>query len=306
MTEWLCTAWNRLRALARQRQLDNDLGDEMDFHLAMREAQLRETGSPDAPAGARRRFGNVTTIRSSARDAWIEPWFQDASQDARFAVRRLVKDRWFMLTAVLTLAVGMGMSVAVFAVVNAVLLADLPFPEPDRMMTLWAQDERGRLLRVSGPDYEDWRTEMESFSGLAAFYGDGVNVGGGDRATERAIGAYVSAGLFEMFNAVPTIGRGFAAADDQSGAESVAVIGDRLWRTRYDSDPTALGRPVRVNGEVATIVGVMPPDVAFPVVADIWMPRVMLPTSLHSEQRDVRLFEVYGRLTDGVSVVLSS
>ena len=81
MTEWMRAMWNRLRALARQRQLDEDLRDEMDFHLAMREAQLRGAGSPGAGAGARHRFGNVASIREAARDAWISPWLQDVGQD---------------------------------------------------------------------------------------------------------------------------------------------------------------------------------------------------------------------------------
>ena len=204
-----------------------------------------------------------------------------------------------MVTAVLTLAVGLGISVAVFAVVNVVLLRDLPFPESERMMTLWVQDERGRLRRVSGPEFEDWRAGAESFSGLAALYeGQSANIGGNDRATERVSNVYVSAGLLELFDVVPTVGRSFTEEDDRPGAEATAIIGNRLWQTCYEGDPAALGSPVRINGEVATIVGVMPPDVIFPRAADIWIPHSLLPAN----RRAARLFEVYGLLAEGVSI----
>ena len=111
---------------------------------------------------------------------------------------------------------------------------------------------------------------------MAAVYeGQSANIDGNGRATERVSSVYVSAGLLELFDVVPTVGRSFTEEDDRPGAEAMAIIGDRLWQTRYLGDPAVLGSPVRINGEVATIVGVMPPDVIFPLAADIWMPHFL-------------------------------
>ena len=164
------------------------------------------------------------------------------------------------MTAVLTLAIGMGANAAIFTEVNAVLVRDFPFPESDRVMVLWTQNDRGRRLRTSARDYDDWRAQTRSFSDLAAIYdGQSVSVGGADWATERARSAYVTANLFGLIGQVPLIGRDFVDADDQPGADPVAIIGHSVWQHRYDSDPAVLGRTLRANGDVLTIVGVMPP-----------------------------------------------
>jgi putative ABC transport system permease protein len=226
----------------------------------------------------------------------------DIWSDIRFAARLLLKDRWFTLAAATALALGIGANAAVFTFVNAVLVRGLPFHEDDRIMAVWTEDERGRQLSTSELDYEDWRKETRSFSQLAATLGSAMNLSDEGRAPERAQGAYVTANLFRLIGQSPVIGRDFADTDDQPGAEPVTIIGHSIWQNRYEGDPAVLGRTLKVNSKVVTIVGVMPPDVRFPNNVDIWVPRAQLPPETLTGLRDSRNLQVIGRLADGVSV----
>ena len=210
----------------------------------------------------------------------------DLWQDIRFAARLLVKDRWFTLAAATALALGIGANAAVFTFVNAVLVRGLPFHEPDRIMALWTEDDRGRQLGTSELDYEDWRTQSRSFSELAATLGSTINVSDEGRAPERVQGAYVTGNLFRLIGRAPVAGRDFTDADDQPGAEPVTIIGHSVWQDRYDADPAVVGRTLKANSKVVTIVGVMPPDMRFPNNVDIWVPRAQLPLESLTGQRD--------------------
>ena len=222
-------------------------------------------------------------------------------QDVRFGARLLVKDRWFTLAAATALALGIGANAAVFTFVNAVLVRGLPFHNPDRIMAVWTEDDRGQQRGTSELDFEDWRTESHTFSDLAAFLTAPINVSGEGRTPERLPGAYVTGNLFGLIGQPPVIGRDFTPEDDQPGAEAVAILGHQVWQNRYDSDPAVLGRTLRANSKVTTIIGVMPTDMRFPFNTDIWLPRAQLsPETLGG--RDSRRFQVIGRLAEGTSI----
>ena len=223
-------------------------------------------------------------------------------QDVRFGARLLVKDRWFTLAAATALALGIGANAAVFTFVNAVLVRGLPFHEPERIMSVWTEDDRGRQRSTSELDFEDWRTESRTFSDLAAFLGAPINVSDEGRAPERFQGTYVTANLFGLIGQPPAIGRDFTPEDDQPGAEPVTILGHRVWQNRYDSDPTVLGRTLKANSKVVTVIGVMPTDMRFPFNTDIWIPRAQLPPETFNGQRDRRLLQVIGRLGEETSV----
>ncbi len=223
-------------------------------------------------------------------------------QDVRFAVRLLVKDKWFTLVAAIALSLGIGVNNTVFTAVNAILIRGLPADAPDRIMALNSYDAvRGRDLPVSYLDFRDWRTASTTFGGLAAFNTTTMNVSDGGRLPERFIGSFISANAFELIGQQPVLGRGFRAADDRAGAEAVVLLSHGLWRNRYGSDPSVVGRAIRVNDVPSVVVGVMPDGFKFPQNTDLWQPLALVP-DLETQKRNARVFEVFGRLGDGVSL----
>src|SRR4051812_30965780 len=166
MPEWPHSLRLRLRALIRRPQLEQDLHDEMAFHLAMREEKERQAGAPadQARIRARRQFGNVGVLKNRTRDEWIWPWLQDAGQDTRFALRMLFRSRGSSLLAVLCLGLGIGASTAIFSIVNALLLRPLPVAESDRLIRI----NRGQETALSIPLLRAVGSGTASLRGVAA------------------------------------------------------------------------------------------------------------------------------------------
>src|SRR5438093_5340489 len=220
-------------------------------------------------------------------------------QDVRFAVRLLVKDKWFTLVAAVALALGIGVNNTVFTFVNAVLIRGLPFDEPDRIMALGTRDRvRDRTMAVSYLDFKDWVAAAQSFSGLAAFSGTTFNVSDEGRTPERYQGPYISFNAFKLIGQRPLIGRDFLPEDDRPGAPPVVILGNGVWKNRYGSDPSVLGRTIRVNDIPSTVIGVMPEGFKFPISADLWQPLSVLP-GLDDQKRNGRGFDAFGRLAPG-------
>ena len=223
-------------------------------------------------------------------------------QDVRFAVRLLVKDKWFTAVAALALALGIGANNTVFTFVNAVLIRGLPFDDPDRIVSIGMMNARGRQLGVSRLDFIDWRTQSRAFDGLSILQQSPLNVSDEGRPAEQYQATYQSANLFPLIGQRPVIGRDFSAADDVQGSEPVAMLGDALWKSRYGGDPSIVGRVIKVNGNPTTVIGVMPPDMKFPFNNDLWMPLSQLPAEIWNAKRNVRNYQVVGRLATGVSL----
>jgi predicted permease len=220
-------------------------------------------------------------------------------QDLRFAVRMLVKDRWFTFVAILALGLGIGVNTTVFTFVNAVLIRGLPYDDSDRIMIVTSRNTTQQNPgAASYLDLEDWRAQSKSFTGLACFQQTGMSVTDSGHPPERTPGARVCANTFSLLGQPMHIGRDFLPGEDKKGAEAVVIIGYGLWKSRYGSDPNILGRPVKINGVAATIVGVMPEGVRFPSNADIWQPLVPNENSVRRNQRNMT---VVARLRPGVS-----
>jgi putative ABC transport system permease protein len=222
-------------------------------------------------------------------------------QDLRFAIRLLIKDRWFTAVAVLALALGIGVNATVFTFVNAVLIRGLPFDDPDRIMSLGTRDARGRDRDISYLEFQDWRDGTRAFSGMAAFSGSTMNVSEEGRPPERFQGPYISANAFRLIGQQPLLGRDFLPEDDRPGATPVVLLGNGIWKNRYGSDPSVIGRTIKVNEQPVTIVGVMPEGFKFPITADLWVPLVNL-AGIAELKRDTRNLEAFGRLAPGVTV----
>jgi len=223
-------------------------------------------------------------------------------QDLRFAIRLLIKDRWFTLVAVTALALGIGVNATVFTFVNAVLIRGLPFDEPDKIISIGMTDPRARQMGVSRLDFNDWREQSRSFSGLAMIQGSPMNVADEGRPAEQFQGTYQSANLFEIIGQRPMIGRDFSTQNDTPGGEPVVILANGLWKNRYGGDPSVVGRTVKINSRVCTVIGVMPPDMKFPFNNDLWVPLSLLPPEVWNAKRSVRNFQALGRLANGVAL----
>ena len=189
--------------------------------------------------------------------------------DLRYGIRLLLKTPAFTVLALLTLALGIGANTAVFSVVNAALLRPMPFDHPERIVAVWEQRPRENAFRVgvSAPDFVDWRRLSKSFSNIALFDTTHLTIGGAG-SPERIAGATVSPGFLEALGVQPRLGRTFITAEEQPGRNHVAVISDGLWRRRFASDPSVVGRSVEIDGEPSLIVGVLPRDFRFPFAPD--------------------------------------
>ena len=220
--------------------------------------------------------------------------------DLRLTLRSLAKSPAFVIIAVLTLGLGIGVNTAMFSIVNAVMFRGLPFPDQHRLLHFShtiagdGQDRAG----VSYQDYLDLRAGQTTLQGLAAYYDGTVTISAAGQDPERISGTYISAGGLDLIGVPPSLGRWFSAAEDNPGAPATVVLDHTLWQNRYKSDPGVIGRQLKVNGEWATIIGVGPKDFRFPDGADAWIPLRYRKTD---EARDRRFLEVMGRLKDGVT-----
>ena len=226
----------------------------------------------------------------------------DLFRDLRFAARLLVKDRWFTFMAIVVLALGLAANNTVFTIVNAILLRNLPLPNPDQIMWVGTRDAQGRDLGVSLRDFEDWRASARTLSGVTFMFNGSFNVGNEGLIPDAVPGAYASANLFKMLRVSPVMGRDFSAEEDTPGTGLVVLISDSLWRQRYGGDRTIVGKTIRIIDAPGTIIGVMPPGMNFPFNADLWIPAGAMPAAIQNQPREARGYFAVGRLADGVTV----
>ena len=196
----------------------------------------------------------------------------DAIRDLRQGFRLLFRAPGFAVTAILTLALGIGATTALFTVVNAVLLEPLPFPDSNRLIQVWRSELPALTYgSASYPRYLDWRTHQRVFTDLGAWSPRGFTLTG-PQGPERAAGAIASASFFTVVGAPPVIGRYFTDDEDRRGAEKVAVISEGLWRRRYQASPTVVGASAQIDGEPYTIIGVAPAGFTEVWRHDVWIP----------------------------------
>ena len=223
-------------------------------------------------------------------------------QDLRTAIRAILKDRWLSAAAVFALALGIGVNATVFTLVNAVLIRGLPFQDSASLYVLGTQrlpvDGSPNLGSVSYQEVLDWRSQARSFVDMAAFTQMSANIADDRAMPEQQNAARVSENLFRLLGQQPLLGRDFMASDGQKGAERVVILGNGVWKNRYAADPNILGKGIRINGEPATIIGVMPPGMKFPTRAELWTQ--IIPAA--ESPRNRREYAVAGRLRPGVSL----
>ena len=178
-------------------------------------------------------------------------------EDVRFAGRLLLKDKWFTLVAAVALALGIGVNATVFTFVNAVLIRGVPRPDADRVIAIGSTDRvRNRNMGVSYLDFRDWRDSTRTFDQFSIYTGSIANLSDEGQPPERYGGANVDATAFRIMGQQPVLGRGFTPEDDRPGAPAVAVIGHGVFVNRYGSNPSVIGRSVRINDMPTTLIGV--------------------------------------------------
>ena len=263
----------RLGEWLRNARTEDDLTAEIDSHVAFLSDEYERRGL--APAEARRRalldVGGRERARELVRDARGFRPLDELGRDMRDAVRLLARAPGFAATVVVTLALGIGANTAIFSLVDAVVLRPLPYPESDRLVSIWenvqALGEPAGSLRerivVAPANFADYEARAASFDAMAAFQPSAVNLTGADRP-ERLVAEVVSPGYFDVFGRRPALGRPFAPGDFAWGSHRVVVLADGLWRRIFGADPAAIGRTVRLDGAPFEIVGVMPRDFVAP------------------------------------------
>jgi putative ABC transport system permease protein len=219
-------------------------------------------------------------------------------QDLRYGMRTLSKNPGFTLIAVLALALGIGANTAIFSVVNAVLLRPLPYPEPERLVTLFNADNQfGWQAAISPAVFVEWREQQSSFEGISVHGGGAFNLTGGSSPLYVRF-MTVSAEFFSVLGVQPVIGRGFFPEENQPGKGKIAVLSHALWQQHFNSDPQVAGKTVKLDGESYTVVGVMPESFRF---LDQIQPYIIVPLGIEPNNRGNSFLRVIARLKAGVT-----
>jgi predicted permease len=297
---WLRSLYRRARALLRSESIHEEIDEEMRFHLDMRAKENVRAGMTPGAARreAERRFGGLTRMRERGYEVRGGRWLEVFWRDCRYGARSLRKSPGFTAVAVLTLALGIGATTAIFSVMNAVLLRPLPYPGAERLVYV-GQQYRNGLAGSGEPKFLFWREHSRSFEALACysgFGGAGGNLAGGSEA-EYVRGVRVSEDFFRALGVFPALGRAFTQEEDRPGGAHVVILSDGLWRRSFGGDAGLIGRTLTLNGRPVTVVGVMPPQFRFGSGADLFVPLRARPRANVDPNA-----EVVGRLKPGVSI----
>ncbi len=306
----------RLGALLRKSEFERELDEELRYHIERQtEQNIRLGMNPEeARNAARKAFGGVEHAKERSRDAHGARWLEELWQDLRYGARMALRNKGFTIVAVLTLALGIGATTAIFSVVYGVLLKPLPYRDPERIVTVRLSfPDRGiELLR--GGDYLDWSEQSQNFERLAGYYIGSANLTGGGEA-ERLILGRASASFFPLLGVEPLLGRNFHPEEDQAGALPVVILSQSLWRRRFGSDPEIIGKTVALDGKGFLVVGVMTSGIRFPgdekfselfyreraASVDAWTP-LALSVAEEAARKRYELISVIGRLKSEVTI----
>ncbi len=258
--------WRRRQAELRQ---------ELEFHLAEEAEERAAVGlTPEqARYAARRDLGNVALVTEDVRGAWGWPLVEQFAQDLRHGVHALVRNPGFALAATLTLALGIGLTTAIFTLVYGMLLRPLALNDPNTLMMLHTLASDGQIeTSLSPPNFMSLHeAESRSFSGVAGFLETRVTLTG-DGEAQRVEATEVSAGFFDVLGARPALGRTFTRAENERGQNRVVVLSHALWQQHFAGHPSVLARTIVLNGISHTVVGVMPKEFDVPAQSAVWVP----------------------------------
>jgi predicted permease len=294
--------WRKLTLLFGRGRFRSDLDEEMTFHRAQMEADMVERGVPrdQAHFAANRRFGNTTRLKEQSHEA-VGFRFETVLQDLRFAFRQLRHSPGFAVSAVLILALGMGVSVALFGFVDAALIEPLPYAAPNRLLDVAESAAARPRTNLSRPDYEDWKRLNTTLSSLEVYGGGGFLLRMGS-ISEPVPAARVSDGFFRTLGVKPMLGRDFLSGEDQAGRAKIVILPYSTWLERFGGRANVIGQSVSLSGDTYTIVGVLPREFNFAPRgnAEFWVP--LLDKNECEQRRSCHDLFAIGRLRDGVGI----
>ena len=297
----------RLRSIVFRRRDERELAEELAFHADMN-AELAERGGA-SPSEARRRsmlmLGGIERVKDDVRDARGTRLFHDSARDVTYAIRTLARNPGFATVSILTLAIGIGGTTAVFSAVDAVLLQPLPYQQPGQLVRLYytearRNEERGYVTPVHFVEYRDRASSFESMAALGTYNETGADIGTGDDV-RRIRTLAVSADYFDVVRVQPALGRAFQR-DAEVAARSV-ILSDGLWRDRFGGAGSAVGQTLVMNGEAYVVAGVMPNGFLDPLVGPVeaWVPMDLRP-GRDASNADNHYLSVIARLRSDATI----
>ncbi len=305
-----CTAWRGggmsgirmlLAGLFRRTRVESEMAQELRFHIDSRAADLERSGLSHAAAERRARveFGGIEKYKESCREASGFHPIDELRADLRYTFRTMRHNLVFTVTAVLSLALGIGVNLSCFMSLYAMVLHPFNYPDLDRIMTLSETAAKATTERdpVSPANYLDWKRANRLFENLAAYRVWDVNLTGVNHP-DHIRAAQSSAEFFQVLGIAPSRGRTFSAAECEPGRDAVAVISQAFWQARLGARPDVVGERVSLSGREYTVIGVMPDEFNLPLEAELWVPLAFTPQD--ANQRNAPSLEVIGKLKAGV------
>ena len=289
--------------MSRRKRMLESLDNDIREHIAQRTQENIDRGmSPEeARFAALRMFGNVTRVKEDTREIWSFVWLEELLQDIRYGVRILRKSSGFTLVAILTLALGIGANSAIFSVVNSVLLRPLPYRDAKHLV--WIDDylPAQKTSAVFDVDYFVWRKHCDSFDEIAMYNASPFALTGAGDA-EQVNGVLASWTYLHTLGVTPQIGRDISADEDRPNGPRVVLLSDSLWRRRFSTDPEVLGRTITLDGNLYTIIGVLPRGFEFPEASK---GELLVPTAIEeyevATQQTITFVGIIARLKPGVT-----
>jgi putative ABC transport system permease protein len=280
---WIYKIPLRIRSLFRKSRAEQDLSDELRFHLEkLTEEYVAKGIAPqEARYAALRELGGMEQIKEECRDMWGLNSIENFLQDLRYGLRLLAKNPGFTAAAVITLALGIGANTTIFSVV----WRPMRYRDADRLLMVWERRPDGSRSPVSAPTYLDWRDQNRCFEQLAAARSATVALSGNPPILVS--GAGITPNFFDTFRLRPEIGRFFLAAEFRPGGDRVTILSHEIWQTRFGGEAGMVGKAIRLNGETYVVVGVAPADFEFWGRVDAWMPLALTGGELDRQIRDL-------------------
>jgi putative ABC transport system permease protein len=291
-----------LRALFHKERAEREMDDEMRFHLEKQTEQNIADGmsEEDARYAALRKFGNVGQVKEECRDTWGARVISELGQDLRYGLRQLRRNPGFTAVAVLTLALGIGTTSAIFSVVYGVLLSPLRYPRPNRLVSISEVAADGHLTGFTGPNFRDLRDMNHTLGGMALCKALPATVAG-PSGPSRVFVALVTADFFRVMEVAPMIGRGFSADELHQGGAPAALVSYSYWRQELGGSSDLPRFKLTAEGYAFSVVGILPPGFSYPARADLWIPAELF--GVESTSRTAHNWSAaIGRLRNGVTL----